>query len=281
MINGTKFSLWKGPIMRAFRPERLTAGSAACCFEQDSGGTVETDQVAPLPAVISHLLFEPTLLASTGRRRFTLQNDTSRDLPVRWEISEMLSLQEQHQRRRQQPSEGSEIGFAPAQATGCLLLQTDSSPAALAAGTGIAELGRQSSQHEAGLTTPAGAAAGSASGRFDRDQAGEAEGTRRASRQEAGATARTPTSGRPSGRDDKARGDSASPARSLAVSFPGSSVVGATVVLPADKMAKVVAAKAPNDTRPFGIFPEFAVLPAHGEFTFEVAFSPAGLGESR
>lgn len=37
----------------------------------------------------------------------------------------------------------------------------------------------------------------------------------------------------------------------------------------------------PADGVPFGIFPGYAVVPANGEVSFEVAFSPATLGEAR
>lgn len=259
---------------------KLTAVPAACRLEQipqqhrlPSSDTSGIDQTAPLPAVISHLLFEPTLLASTGRRRFTLRNDTTGDLPVRWEISEILPLQ-QEKKHQQQPLKRSGAGFAPGSPT---VWNT------IATGTRMAEPSRQRTQHEAGATVPASAAAtATAGGGVGRDQAAGTEGTRRTPRQEAGVTpaAVSPTSRSIDGRDGRNRADLGSSSTSIAASSsipPSSSVVGATVVL----TAAAAAVRAAPDDGPFGVFPEFAVVPAHGEFAFEVAFSPCGLEESR
>lgn len=240
-----------------------------CGLEQDPQQQERlsaTDQAPPLAGVISHLLFEPTLLASTGRRRFTLQNDTTGDLPVRWKISEINSLQE----KQQQQPKGSAVDFASAQPAGSS--PKTSSPVAIA---GTPGLSRQSSQLAVGVAIPACAAPSGGSGR---DQAAETGGARRTHRQETGIIAATSTFRNIDGKDGHNCVDPSYPTRSLEASS-SSSVVCGTVNLPTDT-TEAVAGRAP-DKEPFGIFPEFAVVPAHGERTFEVAFSPPGLGESR
>eukprot|EP00903_Cladosiphon_okamuranus_P011029 g10416.t1 len=248
--------------------ERELRVSALC--EQDpeqqkqlsqSGGFSGMDEVTPLPAVVNHLLFEPTLLSSTGRRRFTLRNDTTGDLPVRWEISEILPLTKTHQR----PPKGSGRGFAPTQAAaGSPVLPSGSSLTTITASVGLA----------AGV-----ALCGGSSGR------GHGAGKETSRQEEPGSLkAATSTLRNADGRDDKRAGvDFSSASRSPATSSlsPSSSVVGATVVLPLPSDEKATAVGRAPDCGPFGIFPESAVVPAHGEFSFEVAFSPAGLGESR
>eukprot|EP00752_Nemacystus_decipiens_P011479 g10191.t1 len=242
---------------------------------------------APLPTVISHLLFEPTLLASTGRRRFTLRNDTTGDLPVRWEISEMLTMQQENQ--EQQALKGYGTRFAPARAGGSSCL-----PKVCNAVTKMADPRQQRMRHAAGATILAGAdntvaAAGVGAGR---GQAVGAEATRRTSRlkaQASAASAVSPMLRNIDGRDGKNCADLESSCLGLAASSPPSpSAIDATVVLPAERgESGVVAAAAAGasarvpDTGPFGIFPEFAVVPAQGEVVFEVTFSPTGLRESR
>ena len=263
-----------------------------------SSGNRRIDQTAPLPAVISHLLFEPTLLATTGRRRFTLQNDTTGDLPVRWGISEIFPLQE----NQQKALKGAGTSVAPARAGDSPGLSPVCN--AVAPGAWVAELGRQRTQHVAETAVPAGAAAAAAAaatataaaagggGGSGRDQVKGADGTRRNSRQDANvASAVTSTPRSIGGRDGKSCADLGSSSRSgIAASSsspppPSSSVGVGTVVLTADETAAVAAAAAAAarvpHAGPFRIFPEFAVVPAHGEFAFEVAFSPADLGESR
>lgn len=63
--------------------------------------------VVASPAAISHLLFEPTLLASTRRRQFTLRNDTTGDLGIRWEASDITSAQKRQQRGQKKKSANS------------------------------------------------------------------------------------------------------------------------------------------------------------------------------
>lgn len=261
------------------RTETADGQVAVRRFEQDSeqqhqllqsGVVSDMDAVTPLPAVVSHLLFDPTLLSSTGRRRFTLRNGTTGDLPVRWDMSEVLP---QTEKRHQQRPKGSGRGFSPAQAAAAdsPVVPTFSSATAIAAGEA--------------MVIPAGAApSGGSSGR---NHGAGTEGSRRVSRQEEiGTTTGATTAPRDVERrvDKRTRADLSPPSQTLADSSPSpsSSVVGTTVVLPlpADERATAAAGRAP-DAGPFGIFPEFAVVPAHGEFTFEAAFSPAGLGESR
>ena len=255
---------------------------AVCRIKQDlddqqqqiprSGGVSGIDQGTPLPATISHLLFDPTLLSSTGRRRITLRNETTGDLPVRWEMSEIFPLQDKKQQRLPKVSG---MGLVRAR------------PAALP------------SVGSNGVGTPIRAAGAAAAPTPGRDHGAGAEGSpcARTSLAEAGATAAAATHtprNTVDGRADKSiREDLSSTSRSLAAPAPspGCPVVGATAAMPLPAGGKAAAeaeeaaaagvvGRAP-DAGPFGIFPEFAVVPAHGEFAFEVAFSPAGLQESR
>lgn len=73
------------------------------------------------------------------------------------------------------------------------------------------------------------------------------------------------------------------PPRNLTMSAalpPSSLVAGSSAGLAGETMATATEAEAVADRGPFAILPGFAVVPANGEVSFEVAFSPVSLGET-
>lgn len=177
-------------------------------------------------AVIDHILFKPTLLASTGRHRFTLRNDTMGDLPIRWEISDAASTNpQQTSPPPSQPQERKTFAagtFTSPQGEG----GRGGEGAALATLPNIEERGNS---HAIGFAPP---------------------------------FATLP-------HDD-----------TIPRALPPSLLVASTSGDCAGRPIATAHDVATADRGPFDIFPAFAVVPANGEVSFEVAFSPATLREA-
>ncbi len=220
---------------------------------QCGAAAVPAPPPAPVPAVIRHLLFEPTVLSSTGRRRFTLRNDTTGDLPVRWVVSEAAVPSSSSPPPPPQP-------LRP--------------PAALGA----------ASLFPAGAASPFSPSR-PAPGGGGRDGRGGSAGTvalsRQGGQQAPGRGSREMAAGDKEPADRTRDGDHCLAltfaAASIPAASPSSPVAGST----ADKTAAAAVAASKPDRGPFEIFPRFAVVPAHGEASFEVSFTPGGLGQMR
>ncbi|CAB1097206.1 unnamed protein product [Ectocarpus sp. CCAP 1310/34] len=228
------------PVPALQSPSEASSPTSHCQDQQqlllpnDNAADLGSAVVAS-PAAISHLLFEPTLLASTCRRRFTLRNYTTGDLGIRWEASDITSAQKRQQRgqkKKSATSRSSSSGDPPS-----------ASPTTSA--------------------TPAGGGFVDIFGTVGDSEVTEIRGSAYADREgadwEPGASAP-----RNEGRTGDVAAGGIQPSSSLA----------------AGKTAQMAEGLATAPGRgPFVIFPDFAVVPAQGEVSFEVAFSPPGLRE--
>ncbi|CBJ28265.1 conserved unknown protein [Ectocarpus siliculosus] len=232
------------PVPALQSPSKASLPTSHCQDQQQL--VLPTDKAADLgsavvasPAAISHLLFEPTLLASTCQRQFTLRNDTTGDLRIRWETSDITSAQKRQQRGQKKnsaTSRSSSSGDPPS-----------ASPTTSA--------------------TRTGGGGGDIFGTVGDGEATERRGSAYVDRGGAQAGADwEPEANAP--RNEKRTGDV--PAGGIQ---PSSSLAARTTA----QMPKGLATAAGRG--PFVIFPGFAVVPARGEVSFEVAFSPPALGE--
>ncbi|CAN0093832.1 unnamed protein product, partial [Ectocarpus sp. 12 AP-2014] len=236
-IDGTRILALQSPS-KASLPTSHCQDQQQLLLPSDNAADLGSAVVAS-PAAISHLLFEPTFLASTCRRQFTLRNDTTGDLGIRWEASDITSAQKRQQRgqrKKSATSKSSSSGDPPS-----------ASPAISA--------------------TPAGGGVGDMFGTVGDGEATERGGGACVDTGAAQAGADwEPGANAP--RNEERTGDVAAGGIQLSSSL----AAGKTAQMP--KGLATAAGRAP-----FVIFPGFAVVPARGEVSFEVAFSPPGLGE--
>lgn len=247
----------------------------------------------PLPPILNTPYYRFMGYRSTGRRQFTLRNDTSGDLPVNWAISEVPLLLPKEPSRPSAKKRGR--GTARHGSTVGARSDATTVSASEFGGTLLAEEEKKRNRNSENSTS--NTYNDSNNGEVDREgincaaepfMAREVYPTAPLPGQQlAAATAAAagkreydiPNEYQLRKIEDEGRniaGHDGMTSAGLSSSTLISAARDARSVGTMSSSAVTAAARGP-----FAIVPGFAVVPAHGEVSFEVAFTPTSLGETR